>query len=98
MSITTREVRAICMGAHMVGTLGSGDVETQLTKSRTTCSLDVNVHERTVVWLPEGHVPELIKEKARGSTVGTAERDKRPHRVRASTSSTGAVRISCTIA
>ena len=98
MSITTRDVWAICMGAHVVGTFGSGDVETHPTKSRTTSLLDVNVHDTTMVWFPAGQPLESMSENARGSMVATAERDSKPHRSCASALSTDDVRISWTIA
>lgn len=98
MSTTTREVRAICIGAHVVGTLGNGYVEVHATKSRTTSSLDLKVHDTTVVWFPTAQPLESISENATGSVDATAERDNRPHLSRASASATKDVRISCRIA
>ena len=86
------------MCTHVPFSLSNGDVDTHDTKSFTMSSVDVNVHDTTVGWLNVLQLLASTNANAIGSTVATAERDKREHLSFASCCDTTNVRISCATA
>ena len=80
ISITTLDVIAICIDAHVVVVSESGSVDTHSTNLRTTSSFEVNVHDITVDWLIGKHLSYGISANASGSFVAIAELDNVLHR------------------